>query len=189
MVDSPTAVQRERVRDMRSQISGIEREDMQEVSFEILAPGRRKHRIYSMVDGQHADIPEYMLDATLAKQLQDGTFEFTSMAEKAPTYVPGDIKCAFHGESPERESDLLAEAGVAGTFCPKSNLRSGYAKREHGRNKHSKETEAVQSQLDEQKEAKREERDEATLAAQQAMASAALGNTEGNAKTKVAKPS
>ncbi len=187
MVDSPVAVQRQRARDLRSDLSGIEREDMQEVSFEILAPGRRKHRIYSLVDGEPRDVPEYMLDATLGKQLQDGSFEFTSKEEEAPQYKQGEIKCAFHAESPERESGLLEKAGVAGTVCMKANLRSGFAKRGHGQNKHSKETEAINAQLDDQKEEKREERAEATLEAQQAMAAAALGATE--EKPKASKPS
>ncbi len=187
MANSPAAVQRQRVRDLRKGLAGVDREDLSEMKFEIIAPGRNKQRIYSMVDGEPRDITEKNLDAVLGKTLPDGSYEFTAKEEDAPPYVRGQVKCAFHAKSPERESGLLAEAGVASTICPAGNLAHGQAKRVHGEHKHSQETKALTAYLDDQKEERRIEREEQALEAQQAIARAALGGA--GEKTKAAKPS
>ena len=187
MADSPEAVQRQEVRDLRRSIAGLDADDSSGLKFEIIAPGRKKSRVYSMVDGEPRDIPVKMLDAVLGKTLSDGSDEFTAYEDKAPTYVRGQVRCAFHINSPERESGLLAEAGVASTICPAGNLAHGQAKRTHGEHKHSQETKALNAYEDDQKEEKREVRAQRTLEAQQAIAQAAIGS--GDTKKRATQPS
>jgi hypothetical protein len=136
-----------------------------EVVFQHIRTGRNPVTIYSMQDGEPIPIPEYMVRGALSKTLPDGGRMFTDNPDEAPKYRWGKVKCFLHADSAERASGILREIGLEAKLCPAGKLASAYAKRMHGQHRHSKEWEAYQEYVGEQKEKEQNERQERQLAA------------------------
>ena len=163
------AEQMQQARDLRTQLTGLERDDESEIQFTEWSPGRKMVRLWSVSDGTEILIPRYMVMPALTKRLPDGRYAFTANKEDAPTFKDGNVKCFLAEGSPERESGLLAAAGLDHLpSCPAKTLRSVYSKRTHAKNRHSQSWLTLQEHLNEERyETEREERRqqlEATLA-------------------------
>ena len=160
------AVQAERTRDLRGQVAEIDKSDEPEILFMEISPGRVPIRVYSTKNGEHIDVPAYMIGAAMELKNEDGTFRFVADAKNAPEYKPGTIKCFLHKDSPERP--ILELVGLGSSFCPAEHLGSEYSKRMHGLHRHKQEFAAYQEHRENEKEAKavarQEEQLEATLA-------------------------
>jgi hypothetical protein len=151
--------------DLRPQLTGIGAGLAGEVVFQHIRTGRNPVTIYSMVDGEPIPVPEYMLRTVFSKTLADGSRMFTDDPAEAPSYRLGEVKCFLHADSAERGSGILKEIGLAGKECPAGHLASTYAKRMHGRHRHSKEWEAYQEYVADEKEKEQLARQERQLAA------------------------
>lgn len=161
-----TATRERKASDLRSQLGGIDKSLVGDVVFQHIRTGRNPVTVYSMEDGEAIPVPEYMLRAVFSKKLPDGRWMFTDDPDEAPEYRWGTVKCFLHAESVERVSGVLEEIGLAGKIpCIAGKLASIYAKRRHGQNRHSKEWEAYQEHVGEQKEKTQNERQEKQLAA------------------------
>ena len=156
-----------KITDLRSRIDGLEMSDLGgEVVFQHIRTRRNLVTIYSMVDGEPIQIPEYMVEAAMSKTLPDGGPMFTNDAADAPEYKLGQTKCFLHPDSPDRP--ILERAGLAGKTCVAGNLAGGYAKRIHALHRHKQEWEAYQDYVGGQEAAqavgRAEQQIEATLA-------------------------
>jgi hypothetical protein len=163
----------QRKRDLLVEVQGLDQEDMPEIIFKETSPARRRVMIYSMRDGEPLPIPKYMLDRTLSKRLDDGTFMFTTRKEEAPEYKLGTIRCFLHPESPDRV--ILEEIGLSGASCPAAGLATLHAKRMHGLHRHKEEWDAYQEFLTDKKEADAIAEQRAQTAAMLALGEKAVG--------------
>lgn len=140
-------------RDLRAQIADLNQSDAPsgEMQFIEWSPGRKIQRLWSMIDGQEINIPQYMVMGAITKRLPDGRFAFTARQEEAPVFKPGNVRCFLADDSPERESGLLAEAGLDHLpACSMKELRSTYSKRVHAQNRHKQSWETLQEHRAEQ---------------------------------------
>ncbi len=177
MVDK--AAQAERVRDLKNQIAGVGIQEMPEIQFQMISPGREPVTIYAVEDGRPVAVPAYMLPNVMTKTLEDGRFMYVADPKDAPEYKIGDIVCFLHVDSPMRA--IVEEIGLGAVKCRKHTLPSQHAWRMHGQNRHKQEWAAYQEYLEDQKEEKREKRADENL-------SATLALVRGNTATAVAIP-
>ena len=166
-------VRAERVRDLKSQIAGLGAQEIGEIVFQEISPGREPVTIYSVVDGEPIPVPAYMVEAVMGKTLDDGRFMFVAQKKNAPEYTLGSVKCFLHAESPERA--ILAEIGLAAASCPAAHLASPHSKRMHAQHRHKQEWAAFQEYVTAQKTAEYEARQQAQLDATLDIARAAGG--------------
>ena len=165
------AEQAERVRDLKSQIAGVGVEEMPEIQFQIISPGREPVTVYAAEDGRPVQVPAYMLGPVMGKTLEDEMispgreprFMFVSRAEDAPEYKLGTVKCFLNPDSPMRE--IVEAVGLGAIKCRKVTLRSEQSKRLHAQHRHKQEWAAVKEYLEERKEEKREARQDKQLEA------------------------
>lgn len=160
-VNSNTFAEQEQIRrDLRAQLQGMDREDTQTMEFIEWSPGRKYQKLWSMQDGMEITIPKYMVAGALSK-FRNGKPLFTAFQAEAPAFKEGNVRCFLAEGSPERESGLLAEAGLDHLEpCPAVHLRSAYSKRVHAQNRHrlSWETLREHRQEHEREEARDEQR-------------------------------
>ena len=150
MTNEAVAQRLEEVRDMRVQISELSADDAKEMSLQEFSPGRKILTLYSMTDGEQIDVPQYIAAQALSKRLADGRYAFTAFKTQAPAYKEGNVRCFLADDSPERESGLLAEAGLDHLPpCPAKHLRSTLSKRVHGQNRHIQAWPTLQEYLQE----------------------------------------
>ncbi len=162
----------EQQRDLRSQISGLDRADQQEIIFKETSPRRKKTRIYHMRNGQPADVPEYIAMKALDKiDPETGQYMFTASQSKAPEFKMGTVLCFLHEDAPDRP--VLEELGLT-VPCRKATLANPHAKRMHAMHRHPQEWEAYQDFLKEGKEARAEERQQQQIDATLALAEKAV---------------
>ena len=167
MATAPSKATRvEDARDLRKEISGLERQDEQEIIFRETSPERRKVTVYNMTNGEPVPIPEYMLTSVLGKMFPNGEPMFTARQERAPEYRMGTTLCFLAEGSAERAT--LDEIGLSGAICPKRTLSNRHSKRMHALNRHPQEWAAYQEYVEEEKERSAVDRQnkqlEATLA-------------------------
>lgn len=132
------AEQQQQQRDLRAQLADIAADDRGDQTMQFIewSPGRKYQTLWSMQDGMEIRIPRYMVMGALMKR-RNGKFLFTANQAEAPTFREGNVKCFLAEGSPERESGLLAEAGLDHLEpCPAVHLRSAYSKRVHAQNRH-----------------------------------------------------
>jgi len=185
MVTEPSkATRAEDVRDLKREISGLEREDLQEIIFKETSPKRRKVTIYNMTNGEPVLIPTYMADGVMLKVLPDGTPMFTGYKERAPEYRMGTTLCFLAKNSAERA--VLDSIGLAGAVCRKVTLANRHEKRIHAQNRHSREWAAYQDHLNEKKEQDAIDRQEKQLEATLALARGAAESRDDNVVVNVA---
>lgn len=161
------AVKAERRRDLRSQVAELGSEDMPEILFQEISPGREPVTVYLMADGSPTQVPAYMINAVMTlTDPESGGYRFVSDPKDAPEYKPGSIKCFLHKDSPDRP--VLELVGLGATTCPAEHLASEHSKRLHGLHRHKQEFAAWQEYLENKKEEVRDKRQadlaEATLA-------------------------
>lgn len=152
---SAFAEQMEQARDLRNQISDLTTEDSQEFQMTEFSPGRRMVKLWSMVDGMEIEIPKYMVLSALTKRdtRSKTGWAFTARRTDAPAFKEGNIKCFLAEGSSERESGLLAEAGLDHLpYCAYVGGRSAFAKRRHGQGVHPQSWEILQEFISEQRE-------------------------------------
>lgn len=165
---SEVAIRAEAARDLRTQLSELSREDEPTVLFQEWSPGRKLVSLWSMQDGQEIRIPQYMVGPAIMKRA-NGQWLFTAQKELAPAVQEGRVPCFLAANSPERESGLLAQAGLDHLQpCLAQHLRSNYSKRTHAENRHKQSWAILQDYLAEQAEneakADRRQQTEAMLA-------------------------
>ncbi len=165
--------QAERLRDLRGQVSGLEGQNVGEVVFQEISPGRQPVTIYSVENGEPVSVPAYMLNAVMEKQLDDGRFRFVGKKEDAPEYKLGTVKCFLHPESPERK--ILTEIGMSTISCPAAHLANQHSKRIHAQHRHKQEWAAYHEYKGEQETKKYNERQDKQLEATLEIARAASG--------------
>ena len=158
----------EDARDLRREISGLERENQQEIIFKETSPERRKVTVYNMTNGEPVQIPAYMLANVLDKVLPDGEPMFTARVERAPEYKLGTTLCFLAEGSAERI--MLDEIGLGGIVCPKRTLSNKHSKRMHALHRHQQEWAAYQEYVEEEKERSAVDRQEKQLDATLALA-------------------
>ena len=131
------AEQQQHARDLRNQLTNLDREDNAEMQFIEWSPGRKLQKLWSMQDGQEIEIPSYMVAGAISKRLANGKYAFTAIQSEAPVFKDGDIACFLAENSPERESGLMEAAGLDHLpVCPAQHLRSLYSKRVHADHRH-----------------------------------------------------
>jgi hypothetical protein len=177
MVENPQdkGEQAERLRDLRGQVAGLETQDVGQVVFQEISPGRQPVTIYSVENGEPVSVPAYMLNAVMEKRLDDGRFRFVGKKEDAPEYMPGTVKCFLHPESPERK--ILTEIGMDTITCPAANLANQHSKRIHAQHRHKQEWAAYHEYKGEQEKKRYEERQDKQLEATLSIARTAGGQT------------
>lgn len=153
----------ERVRDLKSQIAGLSAEEVGEILFLEISPGREPVTVYSTENGSPVPVPAYRINEVMSLTDREGNPRFVSDPDKAPTYVPGTVKCFMHKDSPERP--ILEKIGLSGAFCPAEHLASEHSKRIHGHHRHKQEWAAYQEYVENRKEERREARQDEQLAA------------------------
>jgi hypothetical protein len=166
----------ERVRDLKSQIAGLSAEEVGEILFLEISPGREPVTVYSTENGAPTPVPTYRINEVMSLTDKDGNPRFVSEAKDAPEYVPGSVKCFLHKDSPERP--ILEKIGLSGTFCPAEHLASEHSKRLHGLHRHKQEFAALQEYKENEKEEKREARQDKQLEATLAIARGGVGQAE-----------
>ena len=164
------------IRDLRDQITGLQREDQQEMIFRDTSPRRSLIQVWSMQNGEPISIPRKMLENTLKKRLDDGRYAFTARQEEAPVYRKGTLKCFLHPESPERV--ILNEIGLSGISCPASQIANAHSKRIHAQHRHKQEWEAYQDYIDSQEREEDREQRRQQLDATLAIAGRAVSATD-----------
>jgi hypothetical protein len=177
-----TATQARKVRDLRTQLQGLEAGLEDDVVFEHIRTRRELVTIYSTQDGEPIPIPEYMVTAAMQKIRPDGKgYMFTDNPDEAPKYQQGTLKCFLHADSEERAQGILAELGLEGKQCVAGSLASRHSKRMHEQHRHKDERKALEFWQDETKEAARTERErqqlEATLSLARERESAPVATT------------
>ncbi len=173
------AEQAERIRDLKSQIAGVGVQEMPEILFQEISPGREPVTVYSAENGRPVAVPAYMLNSVMTKTLEDGRFMFVAKAEDAPEYKLGTIKCFLHPNSPMR--GIVEAVGLGAINCRKESLASDHSGRVHAQHRHKQEWAAVQEHLEDKKEEKREARQDKQLKATLSIArggQAATSDTE-----------
>ena len=157
------AEQAERIRDLTKQIAGVGVQEMPEIQFQMISPGREPVTIYAAEDGRPVAVPAYMLGQVMTKTLDNGDFMFVADPKDAPEYKIGDIKCFLHVDAPERV--IVEEIGLGAVQCRKHTLPSQHAWRMHGQHRHKQEWAAYQEFIEDRKEEKREQRSDEQLEA------------------------
>lgn len=153
----------ERVRDLKSQIAGLSAEEVGEILFLEISPGREPEIVYSTEDGFPTPVPAYRIGEVMGLTDKDGNPRFVAEAKDAPEYIPGTVKCFLHKDSPERP--ILEKIGLSGAFCPAEHLASEHSKRIHGQHRHKQEWAAYQEYMENRKEERREARQDEQLQA------------------------
>mgnify|MGYP001562137097 CR=1 FL=1 len=142
------AEQMEQARDLRLELTGLERGDEKEFLFQEWSPGRTMVKLWSLIDGEEITIPKYMVGPALMKRQRGGGYVFTSDPAKAPAFREGHVRCFLAEGSSERDSGLLEAAGLDHLpACPAIHLRSAYSKRIHGDNRHPQSSGALKEYL------------------------------------------
>ena len=162
----------EEVRDLRTQIAGLQVDDAREIIFKDVSPRRGKVLIYSMVDGEPITIRQNMLDQVLAKRLANGQFMFTTRKEQAPVYVRGNVKCFLHPQSEERP--ILAQLGIS-QVCDAEHLGNDYSKEIHAEHRHKSEWKMYQRYISDNEQKRWRETQEMQAEAMLAVANRAAG--------------
>lgn len=166
MAYGSVAEKAEKTRDLRALIAELQ-DDAEDVVFQEINPNREPVTLYDRLTGMPVDVPKYMAPNALSKRREDGEFMFSSNINDVPKFQPGKFKCFLHAESPERETGLLAELGLAGTVCPAGKLANGSSKKLHAEHRHKNEWRAIVEHIAEQREdedrAQRTQQLEATL--------------------------
>jgi hypothetical protein len=177
------AVTAERVRDLKTQIEGLSAEEVGEILFLEISPGREPVTVYSAENGAPTLVPAYRINEVMGLTDKDGNHRFVSDPKDAPEYIPGTVKCFLHRDSPERP--ILELIGLSGTFCPNDTLASEHSKRVHGLHRHKQEWAAYQEHVENRKEEAREARQdkqlEATLSIARTRGTEYLDHVEGAA--------
>ena len=158
----------ERVRDLKSQIANLSAEEVGDILFLEISPGREPVTVYSKEDGSPVLVPSYRINEVMSLTDSEGNHRFVAEAKDAPEYRPGTVKCFLHKDSPERP--ILEMVGLQSATCPKQTLASVSAKRMHALHRHKQEWIAYQEHVEDQKEAKREARLDQQLDATLALA-------------------
>lgn len=166
----------EHLRDLRGQVAGLESQNVGEVVFQEISPGRQPVTVYSVENGEPVSVPAYMLGAVMEKRLEDGRFRFVGKKEDAPEYTPGTVKCFLHPDSPER--DILNEIGMVTVTCPTAHLANEHSKRIHAQHRHKQEWAAYNEHRSGQEKKRYEERQDRQLNATLEIAKAAGGQTK-----------
>jgi hypothetical protein len=155
----------ERVRDLKSQIAGLSAEEVGEILFLEISPGREPVIVYSAEDGSPTPVPSYRINEVMSLTDTDGNHRFVAEAKDAPEHKLGTVKCFLHKDSPERP--ILEKIGLGGVFCPAEHLASEHSKRIHGFHRHKQEWAAYQEYEENRKgevrEARLDQQLEATL--------------------------
>ena len=148
------AEQVQQARDLRTQIADLERDSEQEILFQEWSPGRKMVKLWSTTDGMEITIPKYMVAGALTKRnRRTGKWAFTADQSEAPLFRNGIVRCFLAEDSPERDSGLLAEAGLDHLEpCPAVELRSTYSKRIHAINRHPQSWATLQDHLSTQRD-------------------------------------
>ena len=158
----------ERLRDLKSEITGLSLEDRAEFVIEDISPGRNPITLYSLSDGCPENFPAYMVKTILSKRRADGRYAFTADPMKAPTYRRGNILCFLNSDS--AEWPIMQELGLGQKVCESKHLGSLNSKLIHGQHRHKQEYAAWQAYLTDQKQQTADRRQEAQLEATLAMA-------------------
>ncbi|KKM00894.1 hypothetical protein LCGC14_1799930, partial [marine sediment metagenome] len=158
----------ERVRDLKSQIANLSAEEVGDILFLEISPGREPVTVYSKEDGSPVLVPSYRINEVMSLTDSEGNHRFVAEAKDAPEYRPGTVKCFLHKDSPERP--ILEMVGLQSATCPKATLASDHSKRMHALHRHKNEWIAYQGYVEDQKEAKREKRLDEQLDATLALA-------------------
>ena len=153
----------ERVRDLKSQIAGLSAEEVGEILFLEISPGREPVTVYSTENGAPTPVPAYRINEVMSLTDKDGNHRFVSDPSNAPEYKPGSVKCFLHKDSPERP--ILEKIGLGAVTCPMATLASLHSKRQHGLHRHKQEFAALQEYKENEKEEKREARQDSQLEA------------------------
>ncbi|MDZ4250918.1 MAG: hypothetical protein U0990_12655 [Candidatus Nanopelagicales bacterium] len=169
------------VRDLRSQIEGMQgRDDEREIIFQDRSARRRMVTLYSMMDGEPVQIRQNIMEQVLNKPMRNpdgslvpGKFMFTAHQSSAPEYIKGTTKCVLHPQSEERET--LRAIGLGGAQCPSDSLGNDYAKEIHAEHRHKQEWRMYMREIAKRESKKYEERAQAQLDATLAIAAAAVG--------------
>jgi hypothetical protein len=161
------AEQQQQTRDLRAQLADIAADDRGDQTMQFIewSPGRKYQTLWSLQDGMEIRIPKYMVMGALMKR-RNGRFLFTANQDEAPKFKEGAVRCFLAEGSPERESGLLAEAGLDHLEpCPAVHLRSAYSKRVHAQNRHRLSWETLREHRQEhEREETREEQRKQTAA-------------------------
>jgi hypothetical protein len=158
----------ERVRDLKSQIAGLSAEEVGEILFLEISPGREPVIVYSAENGAPTPVPSYRINEVMSLTDKDGNHRFVAEAKNAPKHKLGSVKCFLHAGSPERP--ILEKIGLGGVFCPAEHLASEHSKRIHGLHRHKQEFAALQEHEENRKEEAREARQDSQLEATLALA-------------------
>lgn len=134
--------------DQAQQVMGAAR-SAGEDNWEIIdaSPRRKLWALYSMIDGQRVEVPEFVGKIAIKKRvtLRGRTFyAWTDSQEKAPAYKPGKVMCFLHPDA--EEAELMAELGIP-SVCDANELRNPMAKRIHGMRLHKNSWDAYQEHL------------------------------------------
>ena len=135
-------VNQQEVEDLRG-LTEVEQVDFEGFIFQdltnMVSPGRRMTKLYSMVNGAEIPVMRYRVREWLQKR-ENGRRMFTQNKDEAPEYIPGTERCFLADDSPPRMSGQLVEAGLAGrATCRYKHGASPYVAEEHGRKKHPQE--------------------------------------------------
>lgn len=163
------------VRDLRRQISGLEKADESEIVFRDTSPVRKMATLYSVADGEMIRVPRKLLDRMLEKRLPDGRDMFTARKSEAPAYKRGTVKCFLHRESVDRP--ILEEIGLGAMECPAASLASQFSKRIHAQRRHKQEWAAYQEYIEENRRVESEDRARQQLDATLALAGRAANQS------------
>jgi hypothetical protein len=158
----------ERIRDLKSQIANLSAEEVGDILFLEISPGREPVTVYSVEDGSPVPVPAYRINEVMGLTDKDGNPRFVAEAKDAPEYRPGTVKCFLHKDSPERP--ILEMIGLQSATCPKGTLANDQSKRMHALHRHKNEWVAYQGYVEDQKEEKREKRLDSQLDATLALA-------------------
>ena len=135
-------VNQQEVEDLRG-LTEVEQVDFDGFIFQdltnMVSPGRRMTKLYSMVNGAEIPVMRYRVREWLQKR-ENGRRMFTQNKDEAPEYVPGTERCFLADDSPFRVSGELVKAGLAGrATCRYKHGASPFVAEEHGRKKHPQE--------------------------------------------------
>lgn len=168
------ALQREeQIRDLKRQIEGLGNEDEEEVVFRDVSK-RHRETLYRVIDGEPVPLPRNLARAVIHRFGPNGQPLWTTNPENAAKWVPGTVKCFLHPDSPEAQSGLLAELGLA-PVCTQGGLRNAQAKKEHAEHTHKREWASLQDYLGEQREQNWRDQQTAQTEATLELARAAAG--------------
>jgi hypothetical protein len=162
----------ERVRDLKSQIAGLSAEEVGEILFLEISPGREPVIVYSAENGAPTPVPAYRIGEVMGLTDKDGNHRFVAEAKNAPKHKLGTVKCFLHVDSPERA--ILEEIGLGAIRCSKDTLASLHSKRQHAMRRHKQEWAAYQEYVEYRKEEVREARQDKQLDATLSIARGAM---------------